>query len=85
MNVVLRVPQIAQHWYSQLIHKLVQLIAGNGAGIHAHTNQAVDLYMGSVLTSGLMRGVNVAGALLLETDKGLEVFHGGEVSLRGAR
>jgi BirA family transcriptional regulator, biotin operon repressor / biotin---[acetyl-CoA-carboxylase] ligase len=52
--------------------------------LNAHANQWVDLYMGSVQTSGLFRGVNAAGALLLETDKGLEVFHGGEVSLRVA-
>lgn len=50
--------------------------------LNAHANQWVDLYMGSVQTSGLMRGVNAVGALLLETDKGLEVYHGGEVSLR---
>ncbi len=50
--------------------------------LNAHANQRVDLFMGSVQTSGLVRGVNEAGALLLETDKGLEVFHGGEVSLR---
>jgi BirA family transcriptional regulator, biotin operon repressor / biotin---[acetyl-CoA-carboxylase] ligase len=50
--------------------------------LNAHANQRVDLYMGSVQTCGLMRGVNAVGALLLETDKGLEVFHGGEVSLR---
>jgi BirA family biotin operon repressor/biotin-[acetyl-CoA-carboxylase] ligase len=50
--------------------------------LNAHANQWVDLYMGSAQASGLMRGVNAVGALLLETDKGLEVFHGGEVSLR---
>lgn len=50
--------------------------------LNAHANQQVDLFMGSVHMAGLVRGVNAAGALLLETDKGLEVFHGGEVSLR---
>lgn len=50
--------------------------------LNAHANQAVDLYMGSVQASGVVRGVNNAGALLLETEKGIEVFHGGEVSLR---
>lgn len=50
--------------------------------LNAHANQRVDLFMGSAQTTGLVRGVNAAGALLLETDKGLEVFHGGEVSLR---
>lgn len=84
------------HVAATLLNQLVPLLNGFESqgflqyksaweALNAHTNQAVDLYMGSVLTSGLMRGVNVAGALLLETDKGLEVFHGGEVSLRGAR
>lgn len=50
--------------------------------LNAHADQPVDLYMGSVQVSGIMRGVNDSGALLLETEKGLEVFHGGEVSLR---
>lgn len=50
--------------------------------LNAHANQQVDLFMGSIQTTGLVRGVNAAGALLLETEKGLEVFHGGEVSLR---
>lgn len=50
--------------------------------LNAHANQQVDLFMGSIQTTGLVRGVNTAGALLLETEKGLEVFHGGEVSLR---
>ncbi len=50
--------------------------------LNAHANQSVDLYMGSIQTAGIVRSVNDAGALLLETEKGLEVFHGGEVSLR---
>jgi len=53
--------------------------------LNAQANQAVDLFMGANQVSGVMRGVNSSGALLLETDKGLEVFHGGEVSLRVAR
>ena len=52
--------------------------------LNAHANQLVDLYVGLVRLSGLMRGVNAVGALLLETDKGVEVFHGGEVSLRAS-
>jgi len=53
--------------------------------LNAQANQMVDLFMGTNKTSGLMRGVNASGALLLETEKGLEIFHGGEVSLRVAR
>lgn len=53
--------------------------------LNVHANQMVDLFMGAVQTSGVMRGVNASGALLLETKQGLEVFHGGEVSLRAAQ
>jgi BirA family biotin operon repressor/biotin-[acetyl-CoA-carboxylase] ligase len=53
--------------------------------LNAHANQPVDLFMGAVQTSGVMRGVNASGALLLETKQGLEIFHGGEVSLRVAQ
>ena len=52
--------------------------------LNVHANQQVDLLMGSIQTTGIVRGVNAVGALLLETDSGLEVFHGGEVSLRAA-
>lgn len=54
-------------------------------GLNAQANLAVDLFMGASQVSGIMRGVNASGALLLETGKGLEVFHGGEVSLRAAQ
>lgn len=50
--------------------------------LNAHASQEVDLYMGATQKSGIVRGVNNVGALLLETEHGLEVFHGGEVSLR---
>ncbi len=53
--------------------------------LNAHANRAVDLFMGAQQASGIMRGVNASGALVLETDKGLEIFHGGEVSLRVAQ
>jgi BirA family biotin operon repressor/biotin-[acetyl-CoA-carboxylase] ligase len=53
-------------------------------GLNAHANKSVDLFMGVNQTSGIMCGVNTSGALLLETQKGIEVFHGGEVSLRVA-
>ena len=53
--------------------------------LNAHTNRNVDLFIGINKASGVMRGVNESGALLLETEKGLEVFHGGEISLRSAQ
>ncbi len=54
------------------------------AALNAQADLAVDLLMGNNRVSGIMRGVNDSGALLLETTKGVEVFHGGEVSLRVA-
>ncbi len=50
--------------------------------LNAHANQEVDLYIGTTRKNGIVRGVNDTGALLLETERGLEIFHGGEVSLR---
>lgn len=51
--------------------------------LNAHADQRVCVQMGTVAAEGVMRGLNATGALLLETEKGLEIFHGGEVSLRG--
>ncbi|RDV23888.1 bifunctional biotin--[acetyl-CoA-carboxylase] ligase/biotin operon repressor BirA [Alteromonas aestuariivivens] len=53
--------------------------------------QALDLYadktivlqMGEKRFSGIDRGIDVSGALLVETADGISRFHGGEVSLRG--
>ena len=53
--------------------------------LNAQANLPVDLFMGNHQVAGIMRGVNATGALLLETQKGLEAFHGGEVSLRVAQ
>lgn len=50
--------------------------------LNAYTDKQVDLAMGASFAAGIMRGVNDSGALLLETPQGVEVFHGGEVSVR---
>ena len=39
--------------------------------------------MGEKRFSGIDRGVDESGALLVETRDGIMRFHGGEVSLRG--
>jgi len=76
-----------------LLNQLVPILSGyetqgfdrykfEWEALNAHANQAVDVFMGSVQASGIVRGVTASGALLVETDKGVEVFHGGEVSLR---
>ncbi|GGY60746.1 bifunctional ligase/repressor BirA [Cellvibrio zantedeschiae] len=96
LDSILTEPPSRNHVASCLLNHIVPLlntyeVQGFSAykseweGLNAQANQAVDLFMGDNRTSGIMRGVNSSGALLLETDKGLEIFHGGEVSLRVAR
>ncbi|WFB48010.1 bifunctional biotin--[acetyl-CoA-carboxylase] ligase/biotin operon repressor BirA [Vibrio coralliilyticus] len=45
-------------------------------------NRPVKLLMGAREISGTARGINEQGAVLLETENGLETFIGGEISLR---
>lgn len=47
-------------------------------------NAPVRLIMGNREVSGICRGINEQGALLLETRQGIEAFVGGEISLRPA-
>lgn len=51
-------------------------------GVNAHRNQQVSLHIGNRQEQGVCRGVDRAGALLLETEGELQAFHGGEVSVR---
>lgn len=51
---------------------------------NAHQDMEVELNLGSGLVSGVCRGVDASGALLVDTEKGREVFFGGEISLRRA-
>jgi BirA family transcriptional regulator, biotin operon repressor / biotin---[acetyl-CoA-carboxylase] ligase len=46
-------------------------------------NRPVKLMMGVNEVRGICRGINEQGAVLLETQKGIESFIGGEISLRG--
>lgn len=45
-------------------------------------DRPVKLLMGPREISGIARGINEQGAVLLETENGLETFIGGEISLR---
>jgi len=45
-------------------------------------NKPVSLLLGKGVVYGIYRGINERGALLLQTEKGIETFHGGEVSVR---
>lgn len=52
---------------------------------HAHQDQLVCIQSGQGESiSGVARGVDAQGALLLETPAGMRSFHSGEVSLRAA-
>ena len=48
----------------------------------AYRGRSVSVIAGKDIQEGVALGVNHQGALLLETDTGIKVFHGGEVSLR---
>ena len=50
--------------------------------LNAHAGRQVNIHLGSTLIAGQVKGVNASGALILSTDSGEQVFHGGEVSLR---
>ncbi|MDX2370377.1 MAG: bifunctional biotin--[acetyl-CoA-carboxylase] ligase/biotin operon repressor BirA [Colwellia sp.] len=53
---------------------------------HAHDvylNKRVKLHTGERVTTGICRGINNQGALLLEVDGQVKPIYGGEVSLRG--
>ena len=52
--------------------------------LNAHAGLSVNLHLGSTVVAGFVRGVNATGALILSTDNGEQIFHGGEVSLRVA-
>jgi BirA family biotin operon repressor/biotin-[acetyl-CoA-carboxylase] ligase len=47
-------------------------------------NQPVQLIAGKNVTKGISKGIDQAGALLLEIDGKVETFHGGEISVRPA-
>lgn len=52
------------------------------SGHDGFKNKPVTLQTVSTSVSGVCRGIARNGALLVETDKGIETFNGGEVSLR---
>lgn len=50
--------------------------------LNAHAGQVVELRNGNIVCAGVCIGISEGGALVLETAKGREAFHGGEISLR---
>ncbi len=80
------IARLQQH----LIGALELFNAAGFAPFQQRFNQ-FDLYAGKAVKltgskeiSGICRGVDQQGALLLETVAGLQAFYGGELSLRGA-
>lgn len=78
---------------SALINELISVLDGyNQTGfagycvewqsLNSHAGHMVELHNGNAICFGKCLGVNEAGALVLETAQGREVFHGGEISLR---
>lgn len=96
LDAILPEPPARNRVASCLLNHIVPLLDTYGAqgfslykneweSLNAQANQMVDLHIGANQLTGVMKGVNLSGALLLETDKGIEIFHGGEVSLRAAQ
>ena len=50
--------------------------------LNAHTGLAIDIIMGATVMSGTFVGIDPMGALILRTENGDALIHGGEVSLR---
>ncbi|MDU0353077.1 bifunctional biotin--[acetyl-CoA-carboxylase] ligase/biotin operon repressor BirA [Paraglaciecola aquimarina] len=50
--------------------------------LDVYANRAIRLIMGQKTIEGIGRGIDTNGALLLETQSGLQSFHGGEISVR---
>ena len=50
--------------------------------LHTYHGETCTLIQGEQTTVGVVRGVGDRGELLLQTDEGVQQFHGGEVSLR---
>ncbi len=49
---------------------------------HAHRDKQVRLLLPNGQTTGVARGVTDQGALKLETEQGVQIFHAGEISLQ---
>jgi BirA family biotin operon repressor/biotin-[acetyl-CoA-carboxylase] ligase len=50
--------------------------------LDVYANQAVKLIIGQQSISGISRGIDASGAILLETDNVIKAYHGGEISVR---
>jgi BirA family transcriptional regulator, biotin operon repressor / biotin---[acetyl-CoA-carboxylase] ligase len=51
--------------------------------LNAYKQQEVEIHIGPTIVTGVLIGVNNSGALVMHNQDGEQVFHGGEVTLRG--
>jgi len=51
-------------------------------GLDIYANQAIKLIVGQQTITGIGRGIDASGAILLETEQGVKAYHGGEISVR---
>lgn len=81
--------------FADLLNELLPLLAGyesEGFGrwrerwlvLNAHAGQSVTLRSGDSVVAGTVSGIDASGALLLDVGGTVQVFNGGEVSLRAA-
>ncbi|WP_299085047.1 bifunctional biotin--[acetyl-CoA-carboxylase] ligase/biotin operon repressor BirA [uncultured Paraglaciecola sp.] len=47
-----------------------------------YANQGIKLIIGKQTITGISRGIDSTGAILIETKQGIEAYHGGEISVR---
>ncbi|MDP5030710.1 bifunctional biotin--[acetyl-CoA-carboxylase] ligase/biotin operon repressor BirA [Paraglaciecola sp.] len=52
--------------------------------VDVYANKPIDLIIGQKITTGIARGINSSGALLVETSSGIRAYQGGEISVRPA-
>ncbi|UTA47439.1 bifunctional biotin--[acetyl-CoA-carboxylase] ligase/biotin operon repressor BirA [Simiduia sp. 21SJ11W-1] len=84
--------RLAAELLSQLVQVLAEFSIKGFAGLRAEW-AALDVYKDAPVTllsvsqsvAGVARGVDDGGALLLETEGGIQAFHGGEVSVRARK
>ncbi|MCF2947689.1 bifunctional biotin--[acetyl-CoA-carboxylase] ligase/biotin operon repressor BirA [Paraglaciecola aquimarina] len=50
--------------------------------LDVYANKNIKLVMGHKTIEGIGRGIDPSGAVLVETNQGIQAFHGGEISVR---
>ncbi|MCP4597470.1 bifunctional biotin--[acetyl-CoA-carboxylase] ligase/biotin operon repressor BirA [Neptuniibacter sp.] len=81
--------QLMGHILNELVSSLESFeaegfseLAEEWQSYHALQGQQVALQLGNGTVVGVCQGIDASGALLLDTESGREVFHGGEISVQ---